>query len=199
MQFNSRKSYDLALAAPKGQARDEFFEFLGYKFTVEAECGSKPSRRVRVGISSRKIDRLKTRVILSMKDFAKNHDYALLKDRVAFITSNYQVRRSGASHVAGATHVKSGIYYNYRLCGVYYSQHGRSHYEPSPAHELKALDGFLRSLLRGGGSAFASLLSPGRRAELARYSFFKGYEKRMVVRFGSARVHAVKSVWAAHA
>jgi hypothetical protein len=65
--------------------------------------------------------------------------------------------------------------------------------------ELKELDGFYFSLIKSTKSQFfwalKSRLTVQQYDELRTISFFKGFEKRMTVRFAPYRVRDIKTAW----
>jgi hypothetical protein len=204
MRFNRAKTEFCDLTAPKlaeGQPSrpSMFFDYLGYIFNVEDESGKGKSRRVELTMSDSKIDRLKTRMILSLKDFERNHDGQLLIDRVRFIASNYKVRRTGNTHVKGSRHIKSGIYYNYSLCGSYTVTRKLELTRAVPKlSALKALDGMLRGLVTGNSTFRPNIMAnmtPAKRQELLDISFASGFERKMLFRVTPGRVAVIKRAW----
>lgn len=198
MTFSQRKSVNVNLDETDGAVPEREFEYLGYRFRIQNQVGGKSARTIDVSIAAKKIARLKTRTILTFKDFEKTKDFSLLLDRLRFISCNYRVRRNAMAKTGGPTHVRSGIFYNYRFCGVYNASN-RATVRSSPSSvELRQLDGFYHSLRRGGGSSFAAsiaALTPDRRAMLARVSFLQGFTKRLTVRFTPDRVHRIQAAW----
>lgn len=196
LRFNKKKSDDISLDLPH-KATDVIknFEYLGYKFSVPAGCGAKSPRMVTVGISDRKINKIKSRLICSFKYFTRHGNYALLEDRVRFLASNYYARRAGATSVKTSIYVRSGIYYNYRFCGRYKG----SDKSPHLCSELKALDAFYHFLIRGKTSKFREHLEQPSFAAVSHrlkdISFLKGYEHRMTVRFSPERIREIKEAW----
>lgn len=205
MRFNRRKTSICGLTAglrAEGESERpaKYFEYLGYQFRVEDESGKARSRRVEVSISTKKIDRIKTKMILSFRGFMADSDKALLMDRIQFLSSNYQVRRTGHTHSRGADYIKSGIYYNYQLCGVYrINKHLELVRSDSSLKELKALDGMLRSLVKSRNSEFKAHLNywmtPADRARLLSLSFSQGFVQKMLYRVTPDRVSGIKRVW----
>ncbi|NTZ88435.1 RNA-directed DNA polymerase [Burkholderia metallica] len=195
-RFNDKKSNEVHVdCREKARAVSVSVEYLGYKFSFRNGFGDDRARKVDVSISDRKISKIKTRLICSLKRYKYDRNFSLLLDRVKFISSNYFAYRSGASSIKTSKFVKSGIFYNYHLCGQYDGLKRGAH----GARELKALDGFYRSLIKGGSSEFSPLFASvaGRRRlkVLEEISFFKGYEKKMTVRFRPERVQQIKSAW----
>ncbi|MGY6152636.1 antiviral reverse transcriptase Drt3a [Paraburkholderia graminis] len=195
-RFNEKKSGEAYVdCKEKDRAKRISIEYLGYKFSFSNAYGDVKARTVDVSIADKKIARIKTRLICSLKIYKREGDFSLLLDRVKFISSNYFAYRAGSSTVKTSRFVKSGLFYNYHLCGQYQGQKKA----PYRGHELKALDGFYRSLLRGRNSSFSQLFHPiasrRRLKALERISFFKGYEKKMTIRFRPERVQQIKNAW----
>lgn len=175
------------------------FKYLGYLFECENGIRARKSRQIRVRISPDKIAVRKTRVILSLKAFQKDKNALLLLNRIKFLTSNFDIRKTGHTHGSTQTKVKTGIYYNYQKCGRY--QHGNLGPEKISAepNELKELDGFLASLLWGGNSKFRSEIqasfTQSQLANLKALSFYKGFTKKMTVRFTRSAVSEIRKAW----
>ncbi|AGI67543.1 putative reverse transcriptase [Octadecabacter antarcticus 307] len=175
------------------------FSYLGYSFECENGIRARKSRQILVKISSEKIKVRKTRVILSLKAFNKDKNAALLLNRVKFLTSNYEIRKTGHTHGPKRAKVKTGIYFNYQKCGLY--QHGKQGPEKVSAAptELKELDGFLASLLWGSNSQFRTKIQASftqkQLAELKALSFYKGFTDKMTVRFNRGTISEIRKAW----
>ncbi|MEG3084809.1 hypothetical protein U1707_14240 [Sphingomonas sp. PB2P12] len=204
MQFNRAKTAPCDLTAPSVGENDpprpyKAFDYLGYQFSVEDESGKGRSRRVKISIADSKIRRLKTRMLLSFKSYKIDHDNELLIDRIRFIASNYKVKRSGHTHSKGSAHIKSGIYYNYALCGNYKVGKKLEASRSSPSlSALKSLDGMFRGLMKGGSAFRADIMNnmpPPLRAKLSSISFAKGCEDKMLFRVTPQRVSVIKRAW----
>ena len=191
MKFNKSKSFSTSLNCDKkpNQAIHSI-EYLGYSYTVSDLCGEKEPRRVEVAIAERKISKLKTRIFRCFKAHEKDKLFDLLRDRLQFLSSNYVVHRHGVTAIKSSKLVKSGIYYNYRLCGMY----SKGEVKPHFGRELKALDGFYQALIKPGTN-IGSKLTAAQYSDLRRISFFKGYELKHTTRFAPDRVAALKRVW----
>ncbi|WP_350029634.1 antiviral reverse transcriptase Drt3a [Caballeronia sp. ATUFL_M1_KS5A] len=196
LRFNQSKATETALTCPDKISRKTVsFEYLGYKFSMHDGYGDDKPRKVTVSHCDRKIARIKSRVILSFKRYRKDKDFDLLLDRIRFLSSNFYVYRNGTTLIKTSPFVRSGIFYNYPLCGEYLS--GKRH--RGQCHELKSLDGFYQSLLSGNGSEFRPLFKGGahasRLSELKRISFYKGFDRKMTVRYRPERVQQIKEAW----
>lgn len=193
MKFSAAKSSEIEYPGKKGGPDPVALEYLGYRFETRQQSDKATSRIVRVGIADRKITKLKTRIILSCRDFERQANWLLLRDRIRFISSNFKVRRHGSDVIKGTEHVFSGIFYNYKLCGEYGVRNRKLRFAPYDASELKALDGFYHSILsqRLGPAGIA-----GQQMEILRkFSFHYGYTHRMKARFAAERVVQIKRVW----
>jgi len=191
MTFNEKKSSSIALnCGNKANQKLATIEYLGYSYTVSDLCGDKDPRTIAVSISGRKIIKLRTRVFLCFKAHEKNNNFALLRDRLRFLSGNYTVQRHGVTAVKSSRFVKSGIFYNYKLCGTYTKSGFKTHSAP----ELKCLDGVYQSLLKPN-SNFGSKLNSTQRQELTEISFFKGFELKITTRFAPDRVAEMKRAW----
>ncbi len=191
MAFNPAKSTQLSLACDK-KSHEQIvsIEYLGYSYRTSNLCGGKEPRRVTVGISDRKIGKLKTKIFCCFKQFQKDADFPLLYDRLRFLSGNYIVYRHGVGAVKSSKFVKSGIHYNYKLCGMY----ARGEIKPHPGNDLKSLDGFYQSLIRPG-VALSAHLNPVQRQQLKALSFFKGFELKLMTRFHANQVTEIKRAW----
>lgn len=204
MHFNRSKTKIVDLTAPavEGEAPArpyKSFNFLGYELKVEDESGRNRSRRLIVTIADNKVKRIQTKMILSFKSFMRDRDVNLLVDRLRFISSNYKVKRSGQTHNKGSIHIKSGIYYNYALCGSYKIGRRSDLSRSSQGMEcLKKLDGLLRGLLSVNsdfGTVVKASMSLVQQEQIRRISFSQGFQKKMLFRVTPDRVSQIKRAW----
>ncbi|MDN4591612.1 hypothetical protein DBA29_24320 [Xenophilus aerolatus] len=190
MKFNAEKSSEIALCAKKGSASTKSFEYLGYEYRMSDLGGGPHLRTVNLAISKKKIQKIKTRIVLTLKSFASNADFQLCRDRMKFISGNYSVQRKGANSIKSSKEVKSGIYYNYKLCGEY-KEGRKGEYDCA---ELKHIDGFFQSLIKIH-TPFGSKLTAAQRQELSKISFAKGFTHKFHHDFDAMRIVSIKSVW----
>lgn len=198
MKFNLAKSFDCDVG-PGGGSAVQGIEYLGYRFSLSGGSKGKISRKVEVGIGERKLDRLKARIVASLRAFQKDRNFQMLLDRIRYLSSNYMVYRNSAV-AKSASHVRSGIFYNYKLAGVYSIRFGTEmSVEPPGLAELKGVDGFYHSLLSGPSSRFstllASTLTPQQLGRLRELSFHQGHAHRMLVRYRPYEVALIKKAW----
>lgn len=194
MEFNQKKCA-LVDFTRKDPGVEKAFEYLGYRLSTIAGIGGKNPRPIDVTIAAAKIKRLKSRVVLALKAFRRDHDGDLLIDRLRLLSANYQINRHGVSTWLRGKRVRSGIYYNYRRCGRYV---GADFTEAVPP-ALAELDNFTHMLLKSPRSEFSGVLaahlSADQRARLATVSFRLGFASRRMVRVPYARLAVVKGAW----
>lgn len=191
MKFNEKKSYSIALNCNlKENQLTDSIEYLGYSYRISNLCGDKEPRRVDVFISDRKISKLKMRIFRCLKAFQKDKNFNLLRDRLQFLSGNYVVQRHGATAIKSSKLVKSGIFYNYRLCGTY----AKGEFKPHSGSELKSLDGIYQSLIKPT-TKIGSKLTAFQYQELRLISFFKGFQLKITKRFSPDRVVQMKRAW----
>ena len=63
-----------------------------------------------VVLKNGKIKKIKNRIIRSLTQFVKTGDFALLENRLKFLTGNYSIKKREKTN-----DLKAGIYYNYSL------------------------------------------------------------------------------------
>lgn len=152
-------------------------EYLGYKFITSLE-GSK--KTLIISIADKKVQKLKTRVILSLIDYTRNTDFRLLEDRLRFLTGNFSVKKSPQGN-----HLKAGIYYNYS-----------SVTDTSIFDELNL---FLRRAVYSKNGKFGKKLSQKldnhQRQLLVKYSFKYGYIKKVYHSFNADQLKRIKRYW----
>lgn len=165
------------------------FDYLGYGFTVRNPLKSETknfqegdlTRDVDIDIATKKLKKIKTRLVRSFLEFSKTSDWPLLKDRVAYLTQNFSVYNPNA----GGKKI-AGIFYSYPLAKEF-----------SPG--LRELDSFLRNAtLAKNGRLFAStsgLLSGQQRRTLLGYSFSRGHASKSFVHFSPQRIREIQSCW----
>ncbi|MPS78652.1 MAG: RNA-directed DNA polymerase [Achromobacter sp.] len=165
------------------------FDYLGYQFSVRNPTRSEAGRtkdgelhrKVHVDISRKKIKRIKTRIIRSLLSYSNSSDWALLRDRVAFLTQNFSVYdpKAGGKKIAG-------IYHSYPLVS-------------EGASGLKELDRFLRNaVLSKKGRVFSitnTMISARQKRQLLTYSFARGHSDRSFIHFSATRISQIQRCW----
>ena len=191
MKFNKNKEENIELICKSKERKiEKSFEYLGYKYTMSDLSKSKEPREIKVSIADKKISKIKTRIFCSLKSYAKDKNFNLLHDRIRFLAGNITVLRHGASAVKTSRQVKSGIYYNYKLCGIYNGSTINSH----GCNELKSLDAFYYSLLKNSKNIGAQL----NKIELDKLkviSFYKGYSLKHSFNLKPSKMATIKRAW----
>jgi hypothetical protein len=150
------KAFDGVLSNPNRP-----LEYLGYSFT---RTKNKRNWDLKVSIANKKVNKIKTRIVLSVLDFLKNQDFQLLEKRMKFLTGNYSIRKGESGN-----DLRAGIFFNY-----------------SQITEFKTLDElntFYRRLLfsknKKIGRGLVSRLSNQQKNRLKKYCFKTGFSKRV--------------------
>lgn len=158
-------------------------DYLGYIFSFsdipKGEDKKKP-KCISTTLAKRKVDKIKTRIILALLDFSKTLNFQLLKDRIHFLTGNCEFK------IKGDFSIRSGIYYNYPLID-----------KDDPA--LADLTLFLRKSVhckKGSlGRALLGKLSNDQRLNLGRLSFQSGFKNKITYKISEERLGAIKECW----
>lgn len=182
LSFNTSKCEDLhhpSDAPVKGPKST--IDYLGYEFKFLPKHANKASA-LEVGISQRKIKRIKTRIILALTNFSKNENFDLLLARVKFLTSNYRIASDGEQG-----NLYAGVHFNHMLV------------DTTRVSDFIALDKFLQSSIfckRGSlGKRLFNKLNDAQRQELCRYSFKEGHTKKIVRKFTHEQMQQISAAW----
>lgn len=160
--------------------KDKYFEYLGYRFTFSDVV--KHNDKLVISISNNKLKKIKTRIVLSFLDFIKTKDFDLLEQRIAFLSSNFVVKRNRNFETLNA-----GIYYNY------------PHVNEAGKNVLENLTLFLRKLINAKskslGTKLNTNLTASHRQTLAKYSFEKGFTNRRLKKYSPVQINRIKNCW----
>lgn len=157
-------------------------DYVGYELTFSSVPTTKDDTEMKVNLvmSERKVNRYKTKIVLAFLSYMQSHNYGLLKDRLAFLAENHRLRRSGSKGK-----LMTGIYYNYHLV--------------SDPQSFKPLDTYLRNIIYGSSSSFASKVKASltiyQRSELAKISFVSGFKSRRRIKISSSIVKVLRRCW----
>lgn len=160
--------------------RNLYFEYLGYRFVFSDI--PKSSEHLIITLSKNKINKLKTRIILSFFDFISNNDINLLEMRIKFLTSNFILKRNKINESLNA-----GIYYNH------------PHINNAGLIELDNLTIFLRKTINSKSRSFGNKLSQHLtttdRLKLSKYNFRSGFLNRKLKKYSTAELMKIKKCW----
>ena len=196
LRLHPQKRFNVDIVTPpSGRDGLSEFEYLGYRYHVQLKPKRGEARRVHVGVAQAKINRMRTRLILASRAFYMNDDYPLLYRRVQFLTGNYRFVKRRPLISTGSSTVRSVIFYNYKMCGVYCGEA----FSGSTMPELRQLDWFLQHSLLGHrhflGRHLNHRLSSSQLDALRRLSFTQGHLRAFHLDFTSQQVDEIKSVW----
>ena len=197
MTFNLAKCSTASFCGDAVADATDQFDYLGYSFKSpkNAPKRGKP-RPCSVSISEGKINKLKTRIILSMKKYDPSNPLLLLY-RMRYLSGNYRVTRLPGYYELTGNFSRSGIYHNYKRCGI----HAGPTHTPEERKELMALDWFYHNLLNSPKSNYGGIVAsapPIVVSQLRRISFQKGHSLRLQARVPSGIAGQVKSAWRDH-
>lgn len=156
--------------------------YLGYEFDFVSPNRDKATK-LQVGIAAKKIRKIKTRIMLALFDYCRSENYPLLKSRLTFLASNYNIGKD-----SNRGKLYAGVHFNHMLIDT--ERHG----------DLTNIDTFLcRALCSSKGSLgrrLHPLLSASRRRELMKISLMQGYTKKIVRVFTPDHLLEIKRIWA---
>lgn len=160
------------------------FDYLGYQFDLMRNNKKIIHNNIKIFIAESKIKKIKQRIIKAFLSYFKNTDFALLKNRLKFLTGNYPIDKNDNGLLM------VGNYYNYP--------------HVTERSSLESLDEFLYSLLKleNGmvGKRIKTLLNTSQIEKLASYSFVRGYygngnSKPLVFRFSQKKLIKIVECW----
>lgn len=162
LEFNNKKTKIIKTNLNK----PESFEYLGYQYIINPDSSKNKSVSVTVNIAPKKINKIKTKIILSLLDYKKNKNFKLLKNRFLFLTCTYPIKTSHQkiSPFKNSGYLQGGIFYNY---------HQLSNNNVS----LKELDKFVCNILFSN-NIYSQALKLSDKKELAKYSFTVAYNRK---------------------
>jgi hypothetical protein len=156
----------------------EHLSFLGYEHFLDSDSS------VKIRISRNRIRKIKTRIVLSFLDYAKNQDIPLLCLRLKFITGNYLIREPSRPN-ENSQGLMAGFYYNNKTL--------------SDLQQIKELDTFLMKLCRSKrGSIYRTIGATEMRAiciATQGISFDKGFNQRKVYTIAKTEFSRIKNCW----
>jgi hypothetical protein len=170
----------------------DFFEYLGYRFTVHHTLHARENalgnlrRELKISIAGPKITKMKQRIILCFASYLASSkslsDMDLLVDRIKFLCGNYHI-----SDPFTGVKIKSGIFYNY----------------PEKNHfihcELRELDALLRGILYSNKHRLSrrvqKTISHADRDRLKGFSFVDGFHNKRFYSLSHTRLSEIKECW----
>lgn len=152
--------------------------YLGYKLSSPKIPIRDPKKRIAVDVSmaENKVKRIKARMVMAFLDHHKSSNFALLHDRIKFLTENRRIKTQGRRGK-----LMSGVHYNYPLVT-----------NTSP---FVAMNNFLRSQVYASNGSFgikqSQILTNQQKNSLAKLSFLSGFKSK---RSKSVSSHSLKNI-----
>jgi hypothetical protein len=196
MKLHPRKRFDVDISA-SSVVRTDFaeFEYLGYQYKVQLNPKRGEARQVDVGVAQAKVDKMLTRMITASRAYYMNENFPLFQRRIQFLTGNYRFVKKRPLSTTGSSTVRSGIFYNYKLCGIYCG----NQFVTSRMPELRKLDWFLQNSILGSrhflGRNLRLRLSAVQMESLRKLSFTQGHLRAFNVSLTSSQVDEIKGIW----
>jgi hypothetical protein len=133
---------------------------------------------LKVTIADKKVKKIKTRIIKSLLDFAKNKDFALLEKRVKFLTGNYSIRKNEEGN-----DLRAGVFYNYL--------------QVNDLNVFIELNSFFKRSIFSKATSFGAKISltPIQKKRLAKYCFVSGYKLKVYNKFSYSEMHDIINCW----
>ncbi|UUE46229.1 antiviral reverse transcriptase Drt3a [Pectobacterium aroidearum] len=157
---------------------NENLVFLGYEHFLSPELS------IKTRISKNRIKKIKTRIVLSFLDYAKNHDVNLLCLRLKFITGNYLIQEPSKNN-KDSRGLMAGFYYNNKTL--------------TDISQVLELDRFLMKLCRSKkGSIYRAIGAKGMRfacIATQRISFDRGFNQRKIYDIAKSEFSRIKNCW----
>lgn len=170
---------------PSHQTIENSVDFLGYRFSVYKMLfqNRSISRKVTADISPNKVKRVKSRIILSARQYNRDGNFNDFKDRLRVLSGNfnvYDLNRKLRRNV--------GIYYNYRFLDL------------ASSSALAELDGFLQKFIlahsgKNAGPLSLNLTSP-QKQEILKLQFRRSFGTRNFSYFKIDRLAHLVGCWA---
>ncbi len=153
--------------------RGNYIEYLGYRFV-------KQEKNVHTYIASKKVKKIKTRIVKSFLSFIRDSNFDLLHKRIKFLTGNYSISKLQDESV-----LKAGIFYNYSEIDQY--------------KDLEELNIFFRRLMfsktRSIGTKLNAKLSSVQRDILKKYCFRAGFNEKVQHNFTYSEMAQIIKCW----
>lgn len=159
-------------------------DYLGYRFAFPPLNMRKAKNLVTITISPKKLEKIKSRIVLTIKRYLIEKDFPLLRDRLRFLMSNYRVGWRGNSAI------NAGIFYNYSNLTISRNDGGSN-------SAILSLDDFVKYMLNRSDYRFqlSSLLTRRQRRQIFGMSFKHGYQYRRLYKFSRKKMQRIKEAW----
>lgn len=185
----NKKSSHLEILSINTDSEASNFTFLGYTYHIHHSINECGDRKLSIDMSSKKIKKIKSRVISTILSFSKDSNYTLLTNRIKFLSGNYIVKidtnykQFFSNDDSGA--LKGGIYYNNKFITTNKS--------------LSEINIFIKKLLfckknNAVGKAVRSIPINIRRSLLS-HCFIVGHNRIVIHDFDASEIKKIKQCW----
>lgn len=178
LMINSNKKKDFCFDEHCGTQCD--FDFLGYNFKITSR---RKEKHVKISIAKNKINKQKSRIAHALVAYSKDHDFALLKRRLRFLS--------------GVVHLQSDNR------GVLSAGNAFNYSELTDDTSLQELDNYVHRILCENctriGRLFEndSTITKDAIRQLLKISFRAGYRDRLVMNYSRLQAKEIKKAWIA--
>lgn len=195
----SEFSYEINRKKSLSQPFDKHtcFDFLGYNISAANHSESLSITGVLLDLSSKKVKKIKSRIIMSLKDYAKTKNGPMLQLRLKILTSNCRL----IDHSSAVSKPKRfGIFDDNKIAGYYHFHDLTKRNRIDPIVNLPALrdlDNFLLGSLNSRNTPwyFSIHSKPVLLNDLNKLRFTSGFANRYRIRITSKQLnHAIK-IW----
>ncbi|CAO97262.1 antiviral reverse transcriptase Drt3a [Erwinia tasmaniensis] len=169
-------------------------DYLGYKIKVidthippAKKCASSEGkansvyRKVVIGVSDKKLNKIKTKLCKAFYNYELNRDFTLLLDRIIFLSTNRLLINKDKNRK-----MPTGIFYNYPLVN-------------DDSESLKVIDFYIRALTLGSGCRLSkkldASLSKSQVKTLLKISFARGFTKKIHKKYSLNRLKEITRIW----
>lgn len=188
LDLNKKSSY-LKISPINTNSKVLNFTFLGYIYHIHPSINEYGDRKLSIDMSSKKIKKIKSRIISTILSFPKDYNHTLLINRIKFLSGNYLVRidtnyKQLFSDDDSAA-LKGGIYYNNKFI--------------TTTESLSEINIFIKKLLfckknNAIGKAVHSIPINIRRMLLS-HCFIVGHNRIVTHDFEASEIKKIKQCW----
>lgn len=153
-----------------GSSQNAKFDYLGYNISVKSVNNRK--NEVTLTISTKKLDKIKQKVAISLNENKKIPDFNLLKQRLTYLTVLKIIKKNDNGVLLG------GLAYNYR-------------YVSDKFKCLKTIDGFLMNMKNQSRFSFNNT----EKEMLSKISFYSSVSKKKQGKYTRRKAAKISRVW----
>lgn len=154
---------------------NESIELLGYSLSSSSSISKSSKKKnpnlVTVKISKRKLNKIKTRIVLSFLEYKKDQNFKILKDRIYFLSTLSVVKKGRNGDLL------AGNAYNY--------------FHASDSDCLKKIDGFYFKTLQ----ELRFNLSSAQQSDLKKISFYGNAKNNKIMKVTKNKTIRLKQAW----